>query len=328
MRQISLGHTGIRIGAVGLGCMSFGGIYGQTDEATSRQALARAWELGVTHLDVADIYGEGVSEEVIGQFLKDHPDHEFSIATKGAIVTGPPRAFANDRAYLEQALDASLKRLGVESVDLYYIHRRDPRIEIEDVMETMLAFKKAGKIRGIGLSEIAPATLERASAVGPVDAVQNEYSMWTRLPELGLLDACERFGTTFVSFSPVGRGALTDTPPDAANLRDIDFRKHNPRFQEPNWSANLAKIERARQWANDHGMPLATLAIAWTFAKAPSSLAIPGTRTGTHLEECARAASITLDDGQLRELEDLLPAGFAHGPRYSDAQGVGPENYC
>lgn len=328
MKQVEIGRTGVRAGAVGLGCMSFGGIYGETDEAESSATLARAWDLGVTHLDVADIYGGGLCEEIVGRYLKDHPGQTFSLATKGAIITGPPRAFANDRAYLEKALDASLKRLGVDHVDLYYIHRRDPRVEIEEVMETMLAFRKAGKIGGIGLSEIAPSTLERASAVGQIDAVQNEYPLWTRLPELGLLEACRRHGTTFVSFSPVARGALTDNPPDSARLRDVDFRKHNPRFQQPNWSANLAYIERARAFARDHGMALSTLAIAWTLARAPGSLAIPGTRTAAHLEECARAAEVEMSDAMIAELETILPAGFAHGPRYSEAQGVGPEIYC
>lgn len=327
MEKVRLGADGPTVGAVGLGCMSFGGIYGPTDMAESHATLARAWDLGVTHLDVANIYGDGVSESVIGAFLKDNP-RDFSIATKASIVSGPPRRFDNSQEHLTQELEGSLKRLGVEHVDLFYIHRRDPSIEVEDVMETLLRLKDQGKIGGIGFSEIAPSTLQRACACGPVMAVQNEYSLWTRLPELGLLQACNRYGATFVSFSPVGRGIFADVFPDISSFRDGDFRKHNPRFVEPNYSANKRAITPLQEYAHDNNMSFSTLAIAWTLAKAPGSMAIPGTRSVANLEKDAAAGSIKLSADQMAEIEKILPVGFAHGARYSDAQSVGPEYYA
>lgn len=327
MKKAPLGQNGPLVNRVGFGCMSFGGIFGATNEADSHRALAKAIDLGVNHLDVANIYGEGVSEHVIGSFLKANP-HPFSIATKAAIVTKPERRFDNSREYLTQELDASLQRLGVNHVDLFYIHRRDPSIPVEDVMDTLLRFVDQGKIGGIGFSEIAPATLDRACACGSVAAVQSEYSLWTRMPELGLLQACARNDVTFVSFSPVARGVLTDAPPDPTQFRDVDFRKYNPRFIEPNYNRNLKAIEPLRTWAHDRGTTLSALAIAWTLAKVPGSIAIPGTRSAEHLEQNVAALDVSLTDDDLTEIERLLPAGFAHGDRYSDAQRVGVELYC
>lgn len=287
MRQVKLGRNGPTVGAVGLGAMSFGGIYGATDEAESHATLTAALDLGVTHIDTANIYGMGVSETVIGTFLRNNPGtrQQFIIATKAGIITAPKRDFRNDEAYLRTELEASLKRLGTEQVELFYIHRRDPRVPVEDLMVSLVKFIEEGKIGAIGLSECQPATLERASQIHPVAAVQSEYSLQTRLPELGMLKMCEKLGTTFVSFSPVGRGLLTDTDPDRAKFPDVDFRKNNPRFIEPNLSTNLEKVQALRAFAADKGVATSTLAIAWTFAMAPNSIAIPGTRSPTHLTE-------------------------------------------
>lgn len=327
MRKIGLGQHGPEIGVVGLGCMSFGGMYGATDMAESHATLDRARDLGVTHLDVANIYGNGVSEEVMGAYFRKN-GNPFSVATKAGIVSGPTRGFDNSRAYLTECLDGSLKRLGLERVDLFYIHRRDPRVPVEDVMETLVGFIEAGKIGAIGFSEIAPSTLETAAKFHHVAAVQSEYSLWTRLPELGMIQLCERLGTTFVSFSPVGRGMLTDVEPNPANFPEGDFRMTNPRFVEPNLSANLEKVRRFRDYAADRGVATSTLAIAWTLAKAPTSIAIPGTRSAAHLDQDAAAGDLVLSQADLAEIEAILPAGFAHGSRYTGAQAQSVETYC
>jgi aryl-alcohol dehydrogenase-like predicted oxidoreductase len=326
MREVRLGQDGPVVGAVGLGCMSFGGIYGATTVAESHATLSRALDLGVNHLDVANIYGGGVCEEVMGSFFRQNGNRDkFVIATKGGIVTHPKREFNNERSYLTECLDASLKRLGTDHVELYYVHRRDQRVPIEDVMETLVGFIEAGKIGAIGLSEIAPATLQQASLVHPVAAVQSEYSLWTRLPELGMLQTCRDLGTTFVSFSPVGRGMLTDVDLDPADFSQGDFRRPNPRFVAPHFSANAAKVRRLRAIAEREGVATATLALAWTLKRAPDSVAIPGTRTVAHLEENAAAGDFVLSDALLDEIEEVLPLGWAHGSRYTDAQMRGVE---
>jgi aryl-alcohol dehydrogenase-like predicted oxidoreductase len=327
MQQRKLGKDGPSIGAIGLGCMSFAGAYGKIEEAEAHRTLAAALDLGVTHLDTALIYGNGVSESYIGSFIKDHPNR-FTIATKGGIVTGPPRRFDNTEASLREQLEGSLKRLGVDHVDLYYVHRRQQDIPIEDVMGTLMKFRDEGKIGGIGLSEIAPYTLRRAAAVHPVMAVQNEYSLWTRLPELGLLQACAELGTTFVAFSSVGRGVFTNAVPEIGKLSEKDFRRSNPRFIEPNWSANKAIVSKFNAYANSQGMSPATMANAWVLRKGEHVIAIPGTRSPEHLAENAAAADTVLTDAQLAEIDRLLPVGFAYGDRYSDGQSVGPERYC
>mgnify|MGYP001797791617 CR=1 FL=1 len=330
MRQVKLGQNGPQVGAVGLGAMSFGGIYGATDEAQSHATLTKALDLGVNHIDTANIYGMGVSENVIGSFLKKNPStrDQFIIATKASIITTPERDFRNDETYLRAELEASLKRLGTDHVELFYIHRRDQRVPVEKVMGTLIRFIEEGKIGAIGLSEIQPATLERAAKVHPVAAVQSEYSLQTRVPELGLLQMCEKLGTTFVSFSPVGRGLLTDKDPDRSQFPDLDFRKANPRFSEPNLAANLERVDALRTFARKKGVATSTLSIAWTFAMAPSSIAIPGTRSADHLAEDAAAADLHLSGEDMARIEELLPVGWCHGARYSHAQALGVEDYC
>jgi aryl-alcohol dehydrogenase-like predicted oxidoreductase len=327
MQQRKLGQNGKSVGAIALGCMSFAGMYGPTDMAESHATLAKALELGVTHLDTALIYGVGMSEEVIGAFIKDHPGR-FSIATKGGIRTGPSREFDNSEAYLRECVEGSLRRLGVDHVDLYYIHRRDQRIPIEDVTGVLARFVEEGKIGGIGYSEIAPSSLKRAASVHPVMAVQSEYSLWTRLPELGMLQACKRLGTAFVAFSPVARGMFSNNLPRPDVFAKEAFRPNNPRFQEPNYAFNAAYFERFKDYAAGKGLPPATLAIAWVLHQGDHIIPIPGTRSPTHLEEDAAAAAIRLTAQDIAEIEAILPAGFAHGARYSEAQAKGPEDYC
>jgi aryl-alcohol dehydrogenase-like predicted oxidoreductase len=327
MQQRKLGADGPLVGAIALGCMSFGGSYGETDEAESHRTLAGALELGVTHLDTSNIYGAGRSEEVIGSFLKGNKG-AFKIATKAGIKVGPPREFDNSPQYLRECLEGSLRRLGLDHVDLFYIHRRDQRIPIEEVVGTLIRFKEEGKIGGIGFSEISPASLERAAAVHPVMAVQSEYSLWTRLPELGLVQACGRLGAALVAFSPLARGMFADVMPDPARFDDKDFRRPNPRFAEPNFAYNRERIARFNGYARDRGHSPSALALAWLLARAPHVIPIPGTRSPTHLEQDAAGTGIVLTPKDMEEIETVLPVGFAHGARYNDRQNIGPEGYC
>lgn len=326
MQQRKLGADGPLVGAIALGCMSFGGFYGETDEAESHRTLARALDLGVTHLDTSNIYGAGRSEEVIGSFLKGKKG-SFTIATKAGIKVGPPRGFDNDPAYLRECLEGSLKRLGIDHVDLFYIHRRDQGIPIEDVVGTLIRFKEEGKIGGIGFSEISPASLERAAAVHPVMAVQSEYSLWTRLPELGLVQACARHGTALVAFSPLARGMFADAMPDPARFHEKDFRRTNPRFIEPNFGLNKEKIALFNAYAHEKGHSPSSLALAWLLARAPHVIPIPGTRSPKHLQQDAAGADIVLTPKDIEEIEAILPVGFAHGARYNNQQSIGAEGY-
>ncbi|ADZ71658.1 aldo/keto reductase [Polymorphum gilvum] len=328
MDQRTLGTAGPTVGAIGLGCMSFSGFYGATDEAASHRTLAAAHDLGVTHLDTALIYGQGQSEEIIGRFLKAHPGRRFSIATKGGIVLQPARHFDNSENRLREQLEGSLRRLGVEHIDLYYVHRREQERPIEEVAGTLAKFVEEGKIGGIGFSEIAPASLVRAAAVHPVAAVQSEYSLWTRLPELGLIDACARVGAAFVAFSPLARGMFADRMPTRDDFGPQDFRYNTPRFVEPNFSFNRAIVQRFNAYAASQGVAPASMALAWVLAQAPHILAIPGTRSAEHLVQNAASGTLALSADQLSEIDRLLPRGFAHGDRYSDQQIVGIERYC
>ena len=327
MQQRKLWKNGPEVGAIGLGCMSFAGPYGKVDEAQAHRILAAALDHGVTHLDTAVLYGGGVSENYIGSFIRDN-GNRFTIATKAGIVTKPERRFDNTAAYLRDSVEASLKRLGLEHIELFYLHRRQQEIPIEEVMGTLVELKEEGKIGAIGLSEIAPYTLRRAAAVHPVAAVQNEYSLWTRLPELGLLQACAELGTSFVAFSPVGRGIFSSGMPVIEELGENDFRRSNPRFAEPNYSLNKAIVSKFNDYATSQGMAPATMANAWVLSRGENIIAIPGTKSPEHLAENAKAGDVVLTEAQLAEIERLLPVGFAYGDRYSDRQSNGPERYC
>ena len=327
MQQRKLGASGPEVGALALGCMSFAGFYGATGKADSFATLKRALDLGITHLDTALLYGMGLSEEIIGEFCAANPN-EFVIASKCGIVPKPERHFNNRRDYIREAVEGSLKRLRADHIPLYYLHRRDHEVPIEDAMGFMAELVREGKIGGIGLSEIAPSTLERAHAVHPVMAVQNEYSLWTRQPELGLIQACKRLGTAFIAFSPVGRGIFADHAPDPASFAHTDFRKTNPRFMGGNWLRNNARIDRFRAYAQNRGWNTSALATAWTLAQGDHIIHIPGTRTATHLDELAQSLTIRLGAPELAEIEEMFPVGFAHGNRYTDAQTLGTETYC
>ncbi|MGB3245619.1 MAG: aldo/keto reductase [Sulfitobacter sp.] len=333
MNTRELGKGGPRVHPIGIGAMSFSNFYGTTNEAESHAILDAAMSAGVTHIDTANVYGMGTSETVIGTYLKAHPaakDH-FTIATKGSIAPnpdGPGRIFNNTPEHLEAELEKSLKRLGVEAVDLYYVHRRDPAVPIEEVAQTLGRLVKSGKTKAIGFSEIAPTSLRRAHAVHPVAAVQSEYSLSTRSPEMGLLQTCAELGTALVAFSPVGRSLLTDEPLGYAAVQDLSFLANNPRFMEPNYSANIAAIAPFRTLASDMEISTAGLAIAWLLAQGDHVIPIPGTRSLAHFSQLLEGADRALSADDLRTIEQVLPIGWAHGDRYSAAQWNGPERYC
>ncbi len=329
-----LGAGGPIVGPVGIGAMSFAGFYGPTTEADSYAVLDAALDAGMVHVDTANVYGMGRSEEVIGAFLKargaDARDR-LVIATKAGISSDPDtgaRCYDNSAAHLEAELDKSLARLGVEAVDLFYVHRRDAERPIEEVTEVLAGLVRKGKTRGFGFSEIAPTSLRRAAAVHPVAAVQSEYSLSTRFPDLGLVQTCAELGTALVAFSPVGRSLLTDRPMSRDEAAASGFLKYNPRFLEPNLGRNVAATAGFRALATARGEAAAALAIAWVLSRGEHVIAIPGTRTAAHAAELFRGAELAGDAGLIAEIEAALPVGWAHGDRYSEDQWIGPERYC
>jgi aryl-alcohol dehydrogenase-like predicted oxidoreductase len=328
MKQRQLGQGGPMVGEIGLGAMSFAGTSGETDVATSHRTLDLALECGVDFIDTALIYGPYISESVIGDYFRKSPSaiKRFTIATKGGIVP-VPRGVDNGKKFLTECLNSSLQRLGLESVDLYYIHRRQFDLPIEDVMQILLEFKQQGKIKAIGFSEISPASLVRASKIGHVAAVQSEYSLWCRLPELGMIQTCKKLGTAFVPFSPLARGTLSDVVIDIDKLQPTDFRRTLPRFQEPNYSFNMAETEKFKAYAKARDWNPASLALAWVLQQADHLIPIPGTRTAEHLAINVAGAEIKLTAQHLKEIEEILPVGFAHGNRYSETAQAAVEIY-
>lgn len=325
MRQ--LGANGPMVSAIGLGCLSFGGIFGATDTDTSLRCLDAAWDAGISFLDTANIYGLGVSESVIGEWLRSRP-HRPVLATKAGIVGGPQRRIDNSPAYLRAELEGSLRRLGVDYVDLFYIHRHEEARPIEEVAGTLADLTREGKIGGYGLSEVAPYTLRRAHAVHPVRAVQNEYSLWSRQPELGLLQACRALGVAFVPFSPLARGVFGRSVADPATMAPGEFRLQIPRFQGDNWQKNQPAIAAFRAFAAARGTNPAALALAWVLAQGDHIIPIPGTRTADHVADWAGADALHLTADDMAEIDRIMPVGWAFGDRYSHEQAATVERYC
>ncbi|MEX0349621.1 MAG: aldo/keto reductase [Paracoccaceae bacterium] len=330
MKTTRLGPDGPEVSQFGIGAMSFSGIYGDATVEESHAVLDACRAAEATHIDTANVYGNGRSEEIVGKWLAGNPGvrSEVVLATKAGISRDPDRRFNNDPEHLESSLNASLQRLGVDHVDLFYVHRYDRTHSPEDVAGTLKRLIESGKTMAVGLSEIAPSTLRRAWTECPIAAVQSEYSLSTRAPELGLLQACAEFGTTFVAFSPVGRAYLTDAPFSFERVQGMAFTKGNPRFVEPNYSANIQATDRFRALAAEMGHPAAALAIAWIIAQGKHLLPIPGTKNTAHLAELIRGTEIDLSPDDLARIETVLPVGWAHGDRYSFAQWEGPERYC
>lgn len=327
MQQRQLGKDGPLVSAIGLGCLSFGGLFGATTREDSLRCLDAAWDHGITLFDTANIYGSGVSEDVLGEWLRTRR-RAAVVATKAGIVGGPNRRIDNSESYLRAELEGSLRRLGVDHVALFYIHRHEEARPIEEVVTTLAALIAEGKIGGYGLSEIAPYTLRRAHAVHPCRAVQNEYSLWTRQPELGLIQTCAELGTAFVPFSPLARGALGHTMLDPFSLPETEFRRQIPRFAPENWPHNRARIEAFRSFAAGQGVSPAALALAWILDQGPHLIPIPGTRLARHVLEWIGAAGMALTAESRATIAHLMPVGWAFGDRYSHDQAATVERYC
>jgi aryl-alcohol dehydrogenase-like predicted oxidoreductase len=316
-----LGRQGLTVSAVGLGCMGMSDFYGPTDEAEAIATIHRAIELGVTFLDTADAYGPFKNEELVGRAVRDRRDRVV-LATKFGNERRPDGTWVGINgkpAYVRSACDASLRRLGVDVIDLYYQHRVDPAVPIEDTVGAMTELVRAGKVRWLGLSEAAPATIRRAHAVHPISALQTEYSLWSRDPEEEILPTVRALGIGFVAYSPLGRGFLSGRFRSPDDLPEGDWRRQNPRFQGENFTRNLALVERIRALAAEKGVTPAQLAIAWVVSRGEAVVPIPGTRTRARLEENAAAASLRLSKDELARLDAIAPKGAAAGERYPAA---------
>ncbi len=327
MKQRQLGTGGPLVSAIGLGCLSFGGTWGPTTDEDSLATLDAAWDQGITFFDTANIYGMGRSETMIGTWLR-RAGHRPVIATKAGISGALPGGVDNSEAHLRRELEASLRRLGVEHVDLFYAHRHEKTRPIEELAGTMGRLIDEGKIGGYGLSEVAPYTLRRAHAERSVRAVQNEYSLWTRLPDLGLIQTCAGLGVAFVPFSPLARGALSSADFNPARLDPTEMRAEIPRFTPEHWPRNRPFVTAFAAFAAQKGLTPAALALAWTLAQGPHLVPIPGTRTARHLADWQGAADITLTPDDHSDLARILPLGWAHGDRYNDQQALTAERYC
>jgi aryl-alcohol dehydrogenase-like predicted oxidoreductase len=319
MKKRRLGAGGTEVSAIGLGCMGMSEFYGPRDDAESLQTLHRAIELGVTFLDTADMYGPFKNEELVGKAIKDRRDKVF-LATKFGIQRGNDpgsRSINGSPAYVKSACDASLKRLGVDVIDLYYQHRVDPDTPIEDTVGAMAQLVAEGKVRFLGLSEAAPQTVRRAHAVHPIAALQTEYSLWSREPAEAVLPALRELGIGFVAYSPLGRGFLTGKIRSVDDLEPGDYRRNSPRFQGDNFARNLGLVDRIHAMATEKGCAPSQLALAWVLAQGADIVPIPGTKRRRYLEENVAALDIALTQRDLERIEQAIPLGEIAGERYA-----------
>jgi aryl-alcohol dehydrogenase-like predicted oxidoreductase len=319
MQQRPLGKSGISLAPLGLGCMGMSEFYGAGDEAESIVTIHRSLELGFSFLDTADAYGCGDNEILVGRAIRDRRDKAF-VATKFAIVrdkNNPALRGINGKPeYVKASCEASLKRLGVATIDLYYQHRVDPNTPIEETVGAMAQLVKEGKVRFLGLSEASPATIRRAHAVHPITALQTEYSLWTRDPEEGVLATTRELGIAFVAYSPLGRGFLTGQIKKFDDLAADDFRRNSPRFQGENFQKNLDLVAHVEQIAKEKNCTSGQLALAWLLAQGNDIIPIPGTKRRKYLEENIAALNVQLTPGDLRRLAEVAPKGAASGDRY------------
>ena len=318
MKQRTLGTQGLVVSELGLGCMGMSDFYSDRNETESLATLDRAFELGVTFLDTADIYGPWTNEELVGRFLRGKRDRVV-LATKFAIMRtadGKWLGVNGKPEYVRQCCDASLKRLGVDHIDLYYQHRVDPNVPIEETIGAMADLVHAGKVRYLGMSEAAPATIRRAHAVHPISALQTEYSLWTRDPEDEILPTTRELGIGFVPYSPLGRGFLSGRFRTPEDLPADDVRRSYPRFQGDNFQKNLELVDRVSALAADKHCTPSQLALAWVMAQGKDMAAIPGTKRRTFLEEDVGAVNVQLSEDDLRRLDEMMPRGVTSGLRY------------
>jgi aryl-alcohol dehydrogenase-like predicted oxidoreductase len=324
LEQRRLGSGGLVVSAIGLGCMGMSEFYGATDEGESAATIQRALDLGVTLIDTADIYGPFTNERLVGRALRGRRE-EAVLATKFGNVRnerGERLGIDGSPDYVRRACEASLERLGVDHIDLYYQHRVDPSTPIEDTVGAMAGLVEQGKVRFLGLSEASPATIRRAHAVHPISALQSEYSLWTRDPEDAVLETVRELGIGFVAYSPLGRGFLTGQFADTEKLAADDFRRNNPRFQGENARHNAALVETVVALAAEKGVTPAQVALAWVLSRGDDVVPIPGTKRRTYLEQNVAAAGIELSMDELERLEQAFPRGAAAGERYPDMSSI------
>jgi aryl-alcohol dehydrogenase-like predicted oxidoreductase len=324
--QRELGTQGLTVSAQGLGCMGMSEFYGTADEAEAIATIHHALELGITLLDTADQYGMGANERLVGAAIARRRD-EIVLATKFGIVRDPNeptvRGVNGRPEYVVEACDASLRRLGLDHVDLYYQHRVDPDVPIEETVGAMASLIDAGKVRFLGLSEAGAETIRRAHAVHPISALQSEYSLWTRDPEDEVLPALRELGIGLVAYSPLGRGFLTGEIKRPEDLAEDDFRRSNPRFQGANFERNLELVQRVRRIAGEKDCTPGQLALAWVMAQGRDIVPIPGTKRRSYLEQNVAATELELTDDELARIDEAAPAGAAAGDRYPDMSGIG-----
>lgn len=321
MQHRNLGRQGLRVSAMGLGCMGMSEFYGTGDEAESIATIHRAIDLGITFLDTADMYGVGHNEELVGRAIRGRRD-AVVVATKFGNVRGPNGerlGVSGKPDYVRNACEASLLRLGIDTIDLYYQHRVDPQTPIEDTVGAMAALVKEGKVRHLGLSEAAPATIRRAHAVHPIAALQTEYSLWSRDPEEEILPTLRELGIGFVPYSPLGRGFLTGRFRTEADLPEGDFRRGSPRFSGENFRRNLDLVAEVERLARDKGCTPSQLALVWVLSRGGDVVPIPGTKRVRYLEENAGALEVRLSEQDLAALDAAFPPGAAAGTRYAEA---------
>jgi len=321
MHRRKLGSGGLTVSAIGLGCMGMSQSYGAGDDAESIRTLHRALDLGVTLIDTADVYGKGANEALVGRVVRERRK-DVVLATKFGLVPPPGGGPATDvdgrpeRA--RSCCEASLQRLGIDVIDLYYLHRVDPKVPIEDTVGAMADLVREGKVRCLGLSEAGPATLRRAQRMHPIAAVQSEYSLWTRDPERAVFPVCRELGIGFVAFSPLGRGFFGSAIRDRSALAANDVRRKLPRFEADNLQRNLTLYERLESMAAAKRCTTAQLALAWMLAMDPNVVPIPGTKRQRYIEENVAAEGLTLSADDMRALNDAFPAGAAAGTRYPE----------